>query len=141
VTDTLNYYYKQGRVMQGQSPYVINTGLTYIDDDHNISSTISINRYGQRIFLASNGDALQDGTLIEPNLWENGRTQLDFQITKAFPKRRIDLKLNVKDILAQKLVFFEDSNNNKKYDKATDALRSSVQFGRVISFLFTYRFK
>jgi hypothetical protein len=140
VTDTTNFYYKEGRVMQGQSPYVFNAGITYQDDDKNFSSTISINRYGQRIFLASNGDALQSGELIEPNLWENGRTQLDFQITKAYPKKSIDLKLNIKDLLAQKLVFFEDTNNNKKYDKGTDALRSSSSFGRVVTFSLTYKF-
>ncbi len=140
VTDTTNYYYKKGRVMQGQSPYVINAGITYQDDEKNVSSTLSFNRYGQRIFLASNGDALQNGELIEPNLWENGRTQLDFQITKGFTKQHMELKLNVKDILAQKLLFFEDTNDNKKYDKSTDALRSSQTFGRVISLTFSYKF-
>lgn len=141
VTDTSNYYYKEGRVMQGQSPYVLNGGVTYQNDEKNISSTISVNRYGQRIFLASNGDALQNGQLIEPNLWENGRTQLDFQFTKTFTKKNIDLKLNVKDILAQELRFFEDNNNNKKFDKGgTDAIRSTQKFGRVISLTFSYKF-
>ena len=86
----------------------------------------------------SNGDALQTGELIEPNLWENGRTQLDFQISKSFPKDKLDLKLNIKDILAQQLIFFEDTNDNKKYDKNTDALRSSQRFGRTITFTLTY---
>jgi hypothetical protein len=140
VIDTNNYYYKQGRVMQGQSPYVLNGGVTYQDDEKNISSTLSFNRYGQRIFLASNGDATQDGLLIEPNLWENGRTQIDFQFTKSFPKKNIDIKLNVKDILAQQLVFFEDTNNNKKYDNGIDAKRSSLNFGRVISFTISHKF-
>lgn len=140
VTDTTNFYYKGGRVMQGQSPYVLNAGITYQDDEKNLSSTLSINRCGQRIFLASNGDALQSGELIEPNLWENGRTLIDFQITKAFPKKNIDLKLNIRDLLAQKLIFFEDINNNKKYDKGTDGLRSSSSFGRVVTFSFTYKF-
>jgi hypothetical protein len=140
VADSLNYYYKKGRVMQGQSPYIVNIGLTYQNDEKGISSTVSVNRYGQRIFLASNGDALQDGTLIEPNLWENGRTQLDFQLTKSFRKDRMEIKMNAKDLLAQKLVFFEDTNDNKKYDKGVDALRSSSNFGRVISIVFTYKF-
>jgi hypothetical protein len=127
--------------MQGQSPYVINAGLTYQDDEKNISSTISLNRYGQRIFLASNGDALQDGTLIEPNLWENGRTQLDFQFSKTIEKSNLELKLNIRDILAQNLIFFEDNNNNKKYDKSIDALRSLAGFGTVFSFTVSYKFR
>ena len=78
--------------------------------------------------------------LEEPDLWENGRTQLDFQITKALPLKGIDFKLNIKDILAQQLIFFEDANRNNKYDKGTDRLRSSANFGRVISFSFNYNF-
>lgn len=140
VTDSLNYYFRAGRVMQGQSPYVINAGMTYQNEDKNISSTLSVNRYGQRIFLASNGDATQNGLLIEPNLWENGRTQIDFQLTKSFPEDNIELRLNVKDILAQKLYFFEDINSNKKFDRGTDLTRSSATFGRVISFTFSYKF-
>ena len=139
VNDVNNYYFNRTRAMQGQSPYVINAGFTYQDDEKNISSTLSVNRYGQRIFLASNGDATQDGILFEPNLWENGRTLLDFQITKSFPKKNIDFKLNVKDILAQKLVFFEDNNSNDKYDKSVDGTRTLVNFGRVISLSFTFK--
>lgn len=133
VTDTSNFYFSKGRVMQGQSPYLINAGVTFQDDDRNLSSTLSFNRYGQRIFLASNGDALQDGTLIEPNLWENGRSQLDFQISKSFPKQKMEIKLNIRDILAQKLIFFEDTNDNRKFDSKIDARRSESRFGRVIS--------
>jgi hypothetical protein len=46
----------------------------------------------------------------------------------------------VKDILAQKQIFFEDNNNNKKYDKGIDPVRSSLQFGRVITASLTYTF-
>ena len=68
------------------------------------------------------------------------RTQIDFQFTKSFPKKNIDIKLNVKDILAQQLVFFEDNNNNKKYDKGVDPKRSYLNFGRVISFTISHKF-
>ncbi len=140
VKDTSNFYYKNGRVMQGQSPYVINAGITYQDDNHNFSSTVSLNQYGQRIFLASNGDALQNGQLIEPNLWENSRTQLDVQFTKSFPSKNLDLKLTVKDLLAQDLIFFEDTNNNDKYDKGIDADRSSSTFGTIVNFSLSFKF-
>lgn len=140
VEDTTNFYYKKGRVMQGQSPYVINAGLTYQDDDNNFSSTVSLNKYGQRIFLASNGDALQNGQLIEPNLWENGRTQIDLQFSKSFPSKKLDLKLTIKDILAQDLIFFEDTNSNNKYDTGIDAVRSSATYGTVINFSLSFKF-
>jgi outer membrane receptor protein involved in Fe transport len=140
-TDTSNFYYSKGRVLQGQSPYVINAGLTYQDDEKDITSTISVNRYGQRVFLANNGETSQTGQLLVSNLFENGRTVLDFQITKAFPKKSLELKLNVKDILAQQLFFFEDNNDNAKYDKDSDVLRSTLNYGRTINFSLTYKFK
>lgn len=140
VIDSNNYYFNRTRPMQGQSPYVVNGGIIYQDDKKNVSSTLSVNRYGQRIFLASNGDAQQDGFIIEPNLWENGRTQVDFQFTKALKNNTIELRLNVKDILAQKLFFYEDSNNNDKFDSSSDLIRSTSNFGRTISFQFTYKF-
>lgn len=140
ITDTSNYFSRTGRPIQGQSPYVLNGGITYVDDDRGISSTLSVNRYGQRIFLASNGDQFQNGVLIEPNLWENGRTQLDFQFSKSFPKKNLELRLNVKDILAQTLFFYEDINNNGKFDKTTDGVRSTQRFGRVISATLTCKF-
>jgi outer membrane receptor protein involved in Fe transport len=140
VIDLNNYYFNRTRPMQGQSSYVINGGLTYQDDIRNFSSTISVNRYGQRIFLASNGDATPDGFVFEPNLWENGRTQIDFQLTKSFKNNRLEFRLNVKDILAQKLFFFEDNNNNEKFDKNEDPVRAVSNFGRVISLQFNYKF-
>ncbi len=140
-TDSTNFYFTKGRVLQGQSPYVINAGLTYQDDEKDITSTISVNRYGQRVFLANNGITSQSGQLLEANLFENGRTVLDFQITKAFPKKSLELKLNVKDILAQQLFFFEDNNDNAKYDKDADVLRSTLNYGRTINFSLTYKFK
>ncbi|MBU6157560.1 MAG: TonB-dependent receptor [Bacteroidetes bacterium] len=140
VIDSNNYYFNRTRPMQGQSSYVINGGFTYQDDVRNFSSTLSLNRYGQRIFLASNGDATSEGILFEPNLWENGRTQLDFQVTKSFKNNRLEFRFNVKDILAQPLFFFEDNNNNGKFDKNEDPVRSVANFGRVISLQFNYKF-
>jgi hypothetical protein len=46
----------------------------------------------------------------------------------------------VKDILAQKLFFFEDNNNNEKFDKNEDPVRAVSNFGRVISLQFNYKF-
>lgn len=139
-TDTTNYYFNNGRVMQGQSPYVVNAGITYSSDKNNISSTLSVNRYGQRIFLASNGETSQSGSLLVTNLWENGRTQLDFQITKAYPQYRTEFKLNIRDILAQRQFFYEDTNSNNKYDKGTDVVKNYTNFGRTITATFSYKF-
>jgi hypothetical protein len=62
---------------------------------------------GQRIYIVGNDQ--------EPSVWENGRNVIDLQFAKTF-NERFELKLNVKDLLAQDLVFFQDLNRNQKFD-------------------------
>lgn len=119
------------RPLQGQSPYCINAGLTYQDEKSGLSATIAANRVGQRIFIV--------GNIKEPNIWENGRTVLDLQLAKTFEDRNIELKLNVKDILAQKSVFFEDTNRDNKFKKGEDYIRWNRAFGQVLSINLSYK--
>ncbi len=120
------------RPLQGQSPYCINLGLTYQNNDNGFSSTLVANRVGQRIFIV--------GNINEANIWENGRTVLDFQLAKTIEKRNLEIKLNVKDLLAQKTIFFEDVNADNKYKVGQDYVRWYRTFGRVISLSITYKF-
>jgi hypothetical protein len=129
-TDTSSL--KLNRPLQGQSPYCFNIGLTYQNNDKGISSTLVANRVGQRIFIV--------GNITEANVWENGRTVLDFQIAKTFEKKDLEIKLNVKDILAQKSIFFEDTNADFKYRKGQDYIRWYKTFGRVVSLTVSYKF-
>ncbi len=119
------------RPLQGQSPYVFNAGVTYQDNDKGWSSTIVANRVGQRIFIV--------GNLKEADVWENGRTVIDFQVSKIFFKN-FEAKLNIRDLLAQKLIFFEDTNNDKKYKSGEDYVRWYRTYPRVISLTLTYKF-
>lgn len=122
---------KSDRPLQGQSPYVFNAGINYQDDEKNFGVSLAANRVGQRIFIVGNE--------FERDIWENGRTVLDLQFSKNFVKRNIEVKLNVKDILAQKLYFFQDFNENKRFDKAVDGIISSNSYGRVISVSINYK--
>jgi TonB-dependent receptor len=118
------------RPLQGQSPYLINAGIFYAGPkDFNVN--ISYNLVGQRIAIA--------GSVQEPSVWENGRNVIDFQLSKII-KKNIELKLNVKDVLAQDLVFFQDINKNKKYDKGVDSAWQEITFGQSISLSLKYNF-
>jgi outer membrane receptor protein involved in Fe transport len=119
------------RPLQGQSPYCFNAGLTYQDDKTGLSATLAANRVGQRIFIV--------GNITEPNIWENARTVIDLQFAKTIAEKNIELKLNIKDILTQDQLFFEDINQDNKYSKG-DYVRWSRNFGRVISFSVAYKF-
>ena len=87
--------------MQGQSPYVLNSGIQYVDDS---GTTISanLNRVGNRIAIVGN-------IATQPTLWEKSRTFLDMQVSKSFLEKKLEIKLNVQNILGQDQIFY---NNN-----------------------------
>jgi outer membrane receptor protein involved in Fe transport len=120
------------RNLQGQSPYVINAGLSYANVKYGITTTLSANRSGARIYIV--------GTKNDVDIYEQGRTVTDFQFAKTFLREKWELKLNVKDLLAQKQVFFYDIDQSKTYDKNADRIFSANNFGRVISLTATYKF-
>ncbi|MEJ7674700.1 MAG: hypothetical protein WKF59_18880 [Chitinophagaceae bacterium] len=76
-----------------------------------------------------------------PPVWEAPRGLLDFQIAKKVSKNRGEFKLNLSDILNQNAKFYHDLNDNKKYDKATDALAINRKYGTNVSLSFSYNLK
>jgi TonB-dependent receptor len=120
-----------GRPLQGQSPYLVNAGIYFTEPKTQISFNASYNVVGQRIAIA--------GSVQEPSVWENRRHIIDLQLVKNF-KDKFELKLNVKDLLAQDLTFFQDINKNKKYDVDTDNTWQQINFGQTISLSLKYSF-
>ncbi|MFO0322405.1 MAG: TonB-dependent receptor domain-containing protein [Bacteroidota bacterium] len=106
--DVSKLNYVEARPLQGQSPVIINAGLQYLDAKYNFGISLSYNYVGRRIIIVGNTD--------EPNIWENPRHVLDIQLSKTF-KEKIELKLNIRDALAQNLIFYQDINKNGKFDK------------------------
>jgi TonB-dependent receptor len=100
----------EARPLQGQSPIIINAGAQYLDSKYNFGVSISYNYVGKRIIIVGNDD--------EPNIWENPRHVLDFQLSKTF-KEKLELKFNIRDAIAQNLIFYQDINKNGKFDKAS----------------------
>ena len=120
------------RPLQGQSPYCMNASLSYQNTEHDLSFSLSANRIGDRLYAV--------GNIKNPDIWEKGRTVLDFQIAKGFKKSEdIELKINIKDILAQQVIFYENSDNKKGYSSTNDFVRIARKPGQVISFTFTYK--
>jgi outer membrane receptor protein involved in Fe transport len=103
------------RPLQGQSPYIINAGLQYDDQESGWSASAIVNQVGRRIAFVG---ALNNGT-GQPipagyDIYENPRTVLDLQVSKKI--KSLDFRLTLGDILAQDLVFYQDRNNNGGYD-------------------------
>lgn len=145
---------KSSRPLQGQSPYVLNGGIQYLDNELGYSISASLNRVGTRIFIV--------GNVNEPTIWENGRTFLDLQLTKSFWKKKIELKFNAQNVLAQEQIFYQNRNtdntekkgvkgffnsiatgdkqNKNGYNENTDDKIWATKFGRVFSLNLSIRF-
>lgn len=124
------------RPLQGQSPYVINVGLLYDLPKHNFNATLLFNQIGQRIYLV--GDL--SGGAGSPDIWEAPRPVLDLQLAKKIIKNKVEIKLNVADILNQKQYFYQNANTNDKFQKNIDAYRFTRVFGTAYSITLHYSF-
>ncbi len=133
------------RPLQGQSPIIINAGLQYIDSKYDFGISLSYNYVGKRIVTVGNTD--------EPNIWENPRHVLDLQLSKTF-KEKLEIKLNVRDAIAQNLIFYQDINKNGKLDKSSladnkefehastsDNIMVNTKLAPTISLSVSYKFK
>ena len=120
------------RPLQGQSPYIVNCGLQYFDNEKQQGVSVSVNKIGRRIYLVGNS--------AEPSIWENPRTVIDMQVSKVFFKH-LEVKINMRDALANNYIFYQDINNNGKYDKdGTDNLITNLYSGRTISLGASWKF-
>jgi len=122
------------RQLQGQSPYIINTGLLYDVVEKGFNATVLFNQVGKRIYLV--GD-IQAGAGA-PDVYENPRALVDFQISKKFSNNKAEIRFTISDILNQRQIFYQNNNSNTEYDKATDATRFSRKFGTTYGVTLNY---
>ena len=122
------------RALQGQSPYLLNTGLLYDVVEKGFNTTLLFNRIGKRIFLV--GD-IQAGA-GSPDVYENPRSLIDFQISKKFADNKAEIRLTISDILNQRQIFYQNNNTNTDYSSSTDAIRLSRKFGTTFGVTLNY---
>ena len=99
------------RPLQGQSPYIVNAGIQYLDNDKGWGASVSYNVIGRRIVIV--------GSKGEPSYWENPRHVLDLQLVKTI-KEKFEIKFNIRDLLAQNQILYQDINKNGKLDKNSE---------------------
>ena len=122
------------RSLQGQSPYLINAGLLYDVVEKGFNMTALLNQVGKRIYLV--GD-IQAGA-GSPDVYENPRALVDFQVSKKFSNNKAEIKLTISDLLNQRQIFYQNNNSNTGYDAATDGLRFSRKFGTTYGITINY---
>jgi outer membrane receptor protein involved in Fe transport len=122
------------RSLQGQSPYLINTGILYDVVEKGFNTTLLFNQVGKRIYLV--GD-IQAGA-GSPDVYENPRALIDFQISKKFADNKAEIKFTISDLLNQRQIFYQNNNGNTDYNSSTDAIRLSRKFGTTFGVTLNY---
>jgi hypothetical protein len=90
------------RSILGQSPYLINTSLTYNNEKSGTMVNVGYNVIGKRLFFVINGVG---------SIYEMPRHQIDLTMSQAIGKN-VELKFGIQDLLNQKVQFVEDFDNN-----------------------------
>ncbi len=128
--DTLKY----NSPLQGQSPYLINGGLTYSADNDAFSFNILYNRIGSRLkFRATNGAG--------KNVYEKPRDVLDAQVSKRLLKNKMEIRLTVSDIFADAFVWyykFDPNPSSVAYKASEDRIMNSYKYGSTTSLSIRY---
>lgn len=94
--------FERNRPMQGQSPYLINTGMFYQNDKAGWSASILYNVIGKRIETV--GIPKQNPNDDIPDVYEMPRNMLDFSISKKIGKY-VEIKGGIVDLLNTKIVY------------------------------------
>lgn len=124
--------------LQGQSPYLVNAGLTYSADNDNFSFNILYNRIGQRLKFRA---VTQTGA--GRNIFEKSRDVLDLQVSKKFMHNKMEAKLTVSDIFAQPFAWYykyDPAPSKTSFDPSKDRLLNTYKYGTTVSLGIRYGF-
>jgi len=122
------------RPLQGQSPYVLNSGLQYNNAAEGWGFSFSYNKIGRRIAYVGAPKQAKFGL----DIYENPRDVIDLQITKTV--QNWDFKITAGDLLAQDLVYYQGIDGGKKYDSTADNTIFKFKMGQTITAGISYKF-
>lgn len=122
---------RTSRAMQGQSPYVLNTGITYLTVKGDFSTTLLFNVIGRRIY--------EVGDDKYPDVYEASRPVLDFQVSKNVFKNG-NVKFTISDLLHKSQMFYQDRNESGKYEEEDDTRIQSTNAASSCGLTFSYKF-
>lgn len=118
------------RMLQGQSPYVVNGGLFFQFDSIGLQTAILYNVFGKRIAFV--GDPYTNN----PDIYELPYHNLKFNISKTFAKKfMIDFQIN--NILGGNKEFIQIEKSNSKEDVKLITEKNNIP--RIYSFKITVK--
>lgn len=122
---------ERDRPMQGQSPYLINTGFFYQNEDAGISASVLYNRIGKRIETV--GIPKQNPNEDIPDIYEMPRNSLDLSFSKKIGKF-VEIKGGIQDLLNSKILYkqfltiTDEAGNTKDREQLIRSYRPGVMF-------------
>ncbi|WP_025762987.1 TonB-dependent receptor [Dyadobacter tibetensis] len=119
------------RQLQGQSPYLINTGIYYNNVNSGWSVNALYNVVGKRIFLVGDND-------LQPTVYEMQRNVIDLNLIKTIGEH-LEIKLGIQDLLNQPYRLIQDSNRDKKITSVDEAYQT-YRKGTYSTIGLTYKF-
>ena len=129
------------RPMQGQSPYLINTGIFYNNSEMGWNAAVLYNRIGKRIIGVGNryGTGADGSSRNIPNSYEMPRNSLDVSVGKKFG--HWDLKFAVRDMLAEKYLFKQteeiiQDGSKRNIEEVTRSYRPGRTYNLTVSYSF-----
>ncbi|KAA9331238.1 TonB-dependent receptor [Adhaeribacter soli] len=118
------------RPMMGQSPYIVNAGAYYQNEEKEFEVSLLYNVIGKRIYLV--------GNFQNPTIYEMPRHAIDLTISKKI-NNRFEVKGGIQDLLNQKVRMVQDTDMNGKINDI-DSNIASYRRGAYTSLGLTYRF-
>lgn len=122
---------ENNRQLQGQSPYLVNTGLYYADPNSGWQVNVLYNVVGQRIFLVGDKE-------VQPTVYEMPRNVIDLNIIKSLGEH-LQVKVGVQDLLNQSFRLIQDSNLDQKIT-SVDETYQTYRRGTYSTVGLTYKF-
>ncbi|MCB9306660.1 MAG: TonB-dependent receptor [Lewinellaceae bacterium] len=123
--------YDTDRALQGQSPYIVNVGLSHNWVHTGLNTTLVYNIIGDRV--------AQVGTDGYADIYERHRNLLDFQLSKRVWERG-EIKLTWSDIFRPDFMYYQDNNADHKFNEDVDNIMQQLNNGSSITLGFSYRF-
>lgn len=134
---------EQDRPMQGQSPYLVNTGLFYRNTDIELDAALLYNRIGKRIIGVgrSEGSTGSDENARVPDSYEMPRNSIDLSVSKRWGKHW-ETKLSIRDVLAEKVYYkqFADVTYADGSSRTIEQVTRCYRPGRNIGIQAVYKF-
>ena len=113
------------RPLQGQSPWILNTRLSYSSDKKGYDFNLLYNIFGPRIAVVGLSDIFEGS----PSLYEQPRHLFDFTASKTVFDDKGKVTFAINDILSYKTVWYVDNDQSRSISNE-DNIFMNLQNGR-----------